>query len=678
MPKRKTYRKKRSYKKRSYKKRSYKKRSYKKRSYLRGGADEHLLTQPAGAWKGDEEQLSEALDTLEDFPAAAMDSPLPADGGEMDFGELGFGGFGDFSDESGGGAELDLGQSEFDFLGGEDLGMLLPPLDEGAGHVPGATLNAVTNFGQLGSQPMAGSLSLGDEGGARADAAPDELWDYTTAVDDEPVCFFAGKVEGTHRGKVQKKPFTYGRFEKWVEMKEPRKPMCTGCTATMRKHYNGTTNSPELVAEFVKEVGRYKCPGCKMWKDGADAAAAEPPNFICTECDWRGGNRAPNKPRGRSVARREAAEPEHVPDELGAGRLDIEEFDPAGGTFDQPGVTAFMGDPMDLSLGDQTLQPLPAQAMQPPEPAAKARSRPRSRPRATKRSKEQEEDSPTRWRCRTDPGYTRTVIESVDCYILRDELSPKLKEYNVRWSTLINIFNLLKKEPCCTDVETLSSGMIFASKMQCRARVAKLNSIFETMADDQMDKFNELLIVNAHFGDGVVCRGRSRVDPSEIQCGHGTIGCHGGRVETRRDGRGGTRSRVGLHKIGCEGHVPPPREDKCSNFKTPGCRYNPKYNVTRHTDPECPGYLKQKERKEERKRAKLAAAPTATQQPVAPAPPPVQAFAAAPSPPGIQLAAMDPMAGGPPPPAYQVQPPAAQAVTAFAVPHPPAENSSGL
>jgi len=680
MPKRKTYR-----KKRSYKKRSYKKRSYKKRSYLRGGADEHLLTQPAGAWEGDEEQLSEALDTLEDLPAVAMDSPLPADGGEMDFGELGFGDFGDFSDESGGGAELDRGQSEFDFLGGdflgdevlggEDLGMLPPPDEPAApaapaGHVPGATLNAVTNFGQ---SAMAGSMSLGDEGGARAAADSGEQWDYTdSSTRQKPVCFFADKVKGTHGGKVQENPFTYASAKKWVEMKDkPRKPMCTGCTATMRKHYNGKTNSPELVAEFVKEVGRYKCPECETWNDGVDAAAAEPPNFICTKCDWRGGNRAPNKPRGRSVARREAAEPEHVPaleefrDELGAGRLDIEEFDPAGGTFVQHGVTAFMGNPMDLSLDDQTLQPLPAQAMQPPEPAAKARSRP-------KRSKKQKEDLPTRWRCRTDPGYTRTVKESVDCYTLKDELSPKLNEINVRWSSLINIFNLLKKEPCCTDVGTLSRGLMMASKLQCNARVARLNSIFETMTDDQMDKFNELLIENAHLGDGAVCRGRSRVDPSEIQCAHGTIGCHGDRVETRSDGRRGVRSRVGVHNKGCEGHVPIPREEKCSNFGWPDCQYNPENNRSRHTAEKCPGYLKQKERKPAAKpaakRAKLAAAPTATQQPVAPAPPPVQAFAATPSPPGIQLAAMDPMAGGPPPPA-------AQAVTAFAVPQPPPANA---
>ena len=656
MPKRKTYR-----KKRSYKKRRYKKRSYKKRSYLRGGADEHLLTQPAGAWKGDEEQLSEALDTLEDFPAAAMVSPLPADGGEMDFGELGFG-FGDFSDESGGGAELDLGGSEFDFLGGEDLGMLLPPLDEPAGHVPGATLNAVTNFGQLGSQPMAGSLSLGDEGGARAVADPGEQWDYIDSdTRQKPDCMVVGIGMITHKGAVQEKPFSRTN---WVEMNEPRKPMCTGCTATMRKHYRGVTNSPELAAAFVKEVKRYKCPECEEWKDGDIARAAEPPNLICTDCNWRGGKDAPNKPRGRSVARREAAEPEHVPaleefrDELGAGRLDIEEFDSAGGTFVQPGVTAFMGNPMDLSLDDQTLQPLPAQAMQPPEQAAKSRSRP------PKRSKKQKEDLPTRWRCRTDPGYSRTVKEGVDCYTLHDVLSPKVKEYNVRWSTLISIFNLLKMESCCDDVETLSRGVSFASKMQCRARVAKLNSIFETMKGDkqiQMDKFNELLIENAHLGDGAVCRGRKRVDPSEIQCAHGTIGCYGGRVTTRSGGPprpggggGGDITSVGVHKIGCEGHVPIPREEKCSKFGTVGCQYNPQNKKSRHTATNCPGYVK-RDRKRAR-RVENAVPPAFVGQAVAPVPPPAY----------------------PPPPTYQEQQPAAQAAMAFAVPHPPAENTSGL
>jgi hypothetical protein len=686
MPKRKTYRKKRSYKKRSYKKRSYKKRSYKKRSYLRGGADEHLLTQPAGAWKGDEEQLSEALDTLEDFPAAAMDSPLPTDGGdggEMEFGDLGFGGygdFGDFGDESGGGEELDLGQSEFDFLGDEDLGDedlgdedlgsedlgMLPAPDEPAGNVPGATLNAVANFGQLGSQPMAGavSMSLGDEGGARAAADLGEQWDYTdSSTRQKPECMLVGIGNSAHRGAVQTQPFMRHQENKWVEMKDnPRKPMCTGCTATMRKHYTGMTNSPELAAAFVEEVERYKCPVCEEWKDGDIARAAEPPNLICTDCDWRWGKDAPNKPRGRSFARREAAEaaePEHVPaaaldleesrDELGAGRLDIEEFDPAGGTFVQHGVTAFMGNPMDLSLDDQTLQPLPAQAMQPPEPAAKARSR--------ARSKKQKVNLPTRWRCRTDPGYTRTVKEEVDCYILKDE-SSKSKEINVRWSSLINIFNLLREEPCCTAVGTLSRGLMMASKLQCNARVVRLNSIFETMTDDQMDKFNEILMENAHLGDGAVCRGRSRVDPSQILCAHGTVGCHGDRVATRSDGSGGVRSRVSVHNKGCEGYVAWPREKQCSNHKTAGCQYNPDHGQTRHTEINCPGYVKRKPAAKRKKRKKQDAAP------------PVQAFAATPSPPGIQLAAMDPMAGGPPPPAYQVQP---QPPPAQPRPPPPAQ-----
>jgi len=263
---------------------------------------------------------------------------------------------------------------------------------------------------------------------------------------------------------------------------------------------------------------------------------------------------------------------------------------------------------------------------------------------------------PTRWRCRTDPGYTRTVKESVDCYTLKDELS-KSKEINVRWSSLINIFNLLKEEPCCTDVGTLSRGLMMASKLQCNARVVRLNSIFEKMTDDQMDKFNELLMENAHRGDGAVCRGRSRVDPSQILCAHGTVGCHGDRVGTRSDGRGGVRARVSVHKKGCEGYVAWPREKQCSNYKTVGCQYNPEHGNTRHTVKACKGYVP-------RKRKKQGAAP------------PVQAFAATPSPPGIQLAAMDPMAGGPPPPAYQVQPPSpayqVQPPPAPAQPRPPA------
>jgi len=670
MPKRKTYLKnrsykKRSYKKRSYKKKSYKKRSYKKKSYLRGGADEHLPMEM------DEKQLSDALDTLEDFPAAAMDSPLSdgdGDGGDSgaspsDAGEEVEGttfiryhnaeGVPYYYDSETGETqwdvpqitpptahhEMDFGEDEFDFSGSDDLGML-PSLDE-----PGiGPLGAVANFGQLGSQAMVGPMVV------------------PMAGDDEPVCMFVGIGESqkAHNGTVQREPFS--RVD-WVYMKKPQKPMCKGCTSTLRKHYNGKTNSPELAAAFVKEVQRYKCPRCNVWNDGAIAAAAVPPNLVCRECKWTAGSGDPNKPRKAPGARRPRRD---VPENVPAGALDseesrdvlgaIEEFDSAGGAFDQHGVTAFMGNPMGVSLGDQTLQPWPAQAMetfagaaQPPSPvSAKARSR------SPKRSKEQEEGLPTRWRCRTDPGWKRTDRGGVDCYTLQDELSPKFNEYNVRWSTLISIFTLLKKEPGCTDVETLSRGVSFASNMQCRARVAKLNSIFETMTGEkqiQMDKFNKILMVNAYIGDGFVCQGRKRVDPSEIVCEHGTAGCHGSRETTRnaprRQGKkqGGDLTRVGVHNKECKGHVHVPPENKCSNYKTKDCQYNPRNGRARHTVTTCPGY-KQRDRTNQ-KRKKRTAAQAVMGQPVAPAPPP--------------------------PPAYQMQqPPAAQAVAAFAVPQPPA------
>ena len=117
------------------------------------------------------------------------------------------------------------------------------------------------------------------------------------AADDDLECFLDGIGKGTHKSDknpVQRQPFSRpGRDGKWIDMKKPRRPMCESCTSTIRKHYTGTTNSPELVAAFVHEVEVYKCKSCGEWNRGATAVAAS--NLACTVCGWTAGRKKKGK-----------------------------------------------------------------------------------------------------------------------------------------------------------------------------------------------------------------------------------------------------------------------------------------------------------------------------------------------------------------------------------------------
>jgi hypothetical protein len=98
-------------------------------------------------------------------------------------------------------------------------------------------------------------------------------------------------------------------------MKKPRQPMCESCTSTLRKHYTGKTNSPELVAAFVHEVEWYKCKGCGAANAGATAVAAS--NLTCRACGWVAGSKKKKNPKGKPNGAEKVAASSNIAKMLG-------------------------------------------------------------------------------------------------------------------------------------------------------------------------------------------------------------------------------------------------------------------------------------------------------------------------------------------------------------------------
>lgn len=148
-------------------------------------------------------------------------------------------------------------------------------------------------------------VGLGPEGLAELRAHLAKSEDVKPARGEDLVCFLSSIGKGSHfhpqKNPVQKQPFSRaGRDGKWIEMKKPRQPMCESCTSTIRKHYTGATNSPELVAAFVHEVEVYKCHSCGAWNQGAAAVAAS--NMTCTVCGWTAGRKKKLKAKKEPAA----------------------------------------------------------------------------------------------------------------------------------------------------------------------------------------------------------------------------------------------------------------------------------------------------------------------------------------------------------------------------------------
>ena len=118
----------------------------------------------------------------------------------------------------------------------------------------------------------------------------------TPPVDSELVCVFDGIGRGTHKSDknpVQRKPFSRA---KWVQLIQPLAPMCESCTSTLRKHYTGTTNSPELAAAFVHTCHKYTCHRCNTENDAVEARRVG--NMCCASCGWTAGSKKGRKTAG--------------------------------------------------------------------------------------------------------------------------------------------------------------------------------------------------------------------------------------------------------------------------------------------------------------------------------------------------------------------------------------------
>ena len=100
---------------------------------------------------------------------------------------------------------------------------------------------------------------------------------------------------------VQSNPFSRSPATKWIRLtcyatKEQPTPICKKCTAYLRKHYTGqtdlTTQNRAMIAGFCAEVDfDICCAKCGSWSSSSACAAAG--NFVCTNCDWRGGTKNP-------------------------------------------------------------------------------------------------------------------------------------------------------------------------------------------------------------------------------------------------------------------------------------------------------------------------------------------------------------------------------------------------
>jgi hypothetical protein len=172
----------------------------------------------------------------------------------------------------------------------------------------------------LGSEGLA-DVRAQLAGGAGA-AGPPEAGgrpDHTNTAQEDLVCCFTGIGKGTHKSdvnRVQRQAFSrIGRGGKWVEMKKPYQPMCESCTSTLRKHYTGATNSPELAAAFVHEIEGYKCPNCEAWNQGSTAVGAS--NMVCNACGWSAGKK---KKVGRAAPKKKK-QPD--PKAKGAGAMEV-------------------------------------------------------------------------------------------------------------------------------------------------------------------------------------------------------------------------------------------------------------------------------------------------------------------------------------------------------------------
>ena len=78
---------------------------------------------------------------------------------------------------------------------------------------------------------------------------------------------------------VQKKPFSQ-QNSGWVTLVDQPPPMCTGCTATLRKVNTGKTNSKALVKGFLEFVVEVECQMCRAMTPAASCNDA----FVCQGC----------------------------------------------------------------------------------------------------------------------------------------------------------------------------------------------------------------------------------------------------------------------------------------------------------------------------------------------------------------------------------------------------------
>ena len=109
---------------------------------------------------------------------------------------------------------------------------------------------------------------------------------------------------------VQPAPFSRSPANKWIRLtcyatKEQPTPICKKCTAYLRKHYTGqtdlTTQNRAMIAGFCAEVDfDICCAKCGSWSSSSACAAAG--NFVCTNCDWRGGTNGEAVRRARDEA----------------------------------------------------------------------------------------------------------------------------------------------------------------------------------------------------------------------------------------------------------------------------------------------------------------------------------------------------------------------------------------
>ena len=82
--------------------------------------------------------------------------------------------------------------------------------------------------------------------------------------------------------------------------------MCESCCSTLRKHYTGSTNSPELCAAFVRVLSAYTCKQCLTVVTDMSAAVSTG-NLYCASCGWTAGSK-----KGRIyTARRAESQPTH-------------------------------------------------------------------------------------------------------------------------------------------------------------------------------------------------------------------------------------------------------------------------------------------------------------------------------------------------------------------------------